>query len=206
MRWHAFFLLFFLSAAPAHAQLFFDPPPMTDLRVSGGEPGMVEPLPGAPPMEIMQAGLLWNFRGGMNVAALTCGNYALLHTSQGYATLLRRHGEELTDAHDRLEAWFIAQAGERRLGQRDFDRWNTRVYNGFATLRAKRRFCHVANRIAIDIIYPPEESALFLAQRRMAALREGLIPAGDRQFVVGRHDLAVPKLCPAKKNRLVRCP
>ena len=86
--------LLIISAAPAHAQIFWQPPDSSGLPLVGYEPGMGPPLPGATPAE-QNAAIIWNMRSGLNAAALQCGFSPTLHTLTNYNTTIYNHRAEL---------------------------------------------------------------------------------------------------------------
>ena len=60
----------FLAASPASAQFFFKSRDLTGTPVTGSEPGILPSMPGATPDEL-SAGLVWELRSALNVAALS---------------------------------------------------------------------------------------------------------------------------------------
>jgi hypothetical protein len=60
-----------VAASPASAQFFFKSHDMAGQPVTGAEPGILPPMPGATPAEL-DAALVWSLRSALNVAALQC--------------------------------------------------------------------------------------------------------------------------------------
>lgn len=100
------------------------------------------PLPAPPPAprEPAVAGseALWHLRAGLNVAALEC-RLRGTDMARAYRTFLTRHRAPL-DA-----AW---RAEEARHGVRGADRHMTAIYNRFAGIQPRLRFCERAASVA----------------------------------------------------------
>jgi hypothetical protein len=86
-----------LLPAAAQAQLFWQPPDLTSQPMTGAEPESGVNLPGASPAEL-NAGLLWNLRAALNVAALQCDFEPTLLTTSNYNAMLAHHRVELGSA------------------------------------------------------------------------------------------------------------
>jgi hypothetical protein len=56
-----------MAAGPASAQFFLKSHDMAGAPVTGAEPGILPPMPGATPAELT-AGLVWQLRSALNVA------------------------------------------------------------------------------------------------------------------------------------------
>ena len=198
-------LLGVIWATPAPATLFWLPPDFTGGPVSGGEPGMGQPLPGATPKELL-AHLVWNMRAGLNVAALQCQFSPALLTVRNYNDLLRQHGAELAAAYTAIGGYFKRTGG--KTWQTQLDQYTTRTYNGFSTLHAQLGFCETAGAIGREALDRRKGSLYLTAQSRMREFRNSLVPTGDRLF--GRvsalpQGLPLPPLnadCWDKKNVL----
>ena len=169
-----------LACVPAQAQLFLEAPDFRGPPVTGSEAGIGLPIPGATPEEY-SAHLLWNLRSGLNVAALQCQFSPSLRAVDNYNDLLAHHSGELKVAYDRLNGYFKRVHGARE-GQRLFDDYSTKTYNGFSTLYAQVGFCNTAASIARDALAAPKGGMLNVARLRMRELRNSLVPAADRIF------------------------
>jgi hypothetical protein len=178
MRGAAFALASFagLAAAPASAQLFLYDPHVASGPITPSDPLVGIPLPGATPAEA-QAGLVWNLRSGLNVAALQCQFSPYLRTVDNYNAVLGQHSSELARAYQTLEGYFRRVNG--REGPRRFDDYSTRTYNGFSTLNAQLGFCQVAADIAKDALTRRQGEFHTLATERMRELRNALTPVYD---------------------------
>lgn len=172
-----------LAVAPAAAQLFVVPPDFRGEPVTGSEPGIGLPIPGATPQEY-NAHLVWNLRSGLNVAALQCQFSPSLRLVDNYNDILAHHSVELADAYSRLNGYFKRIHGPKE-GQRLFDDYSTKTYNGFSTLYAQRGFCHTSASISRDALFAPKSGLAPVARLRMRELRNSLVPAGERLFMGG---------------------
>jgi hypothetical protein len=162
--------------APAVAQLFLVPPTYPSGPIDGSDPLVGTPLPGATPAEY-RAGLVWNLRSGLNVAALQCQFSPFLRTVSNYNALIAHHNRELAAAYTALEGYFRRVGGAR--GPRNFDLYSTQTYNGFSALNAQLGFCQTASRIGKEALATPKGQFAQLAASRMREFRGSLIPAPD---------------------------
>ncbi|MBU3076740.1 hypothetical protein [Sphingomonas quercus] len=170
-----------LAAAPAEAQLFWNPPDFRGAPVNGGEEGMGQPMPGATPAEL-SAHLLWNLRAGLNVAALQCQFSPTLGTVRNYNDLIAHHAKELAGAYATLGKYFLRTKGKGKPGQLALDQYNTKTYNGFSTLRAQLGFCQTASQIGREALTLPKGQLLTYAKAHMREFRNSLVPAYERVF------------------------
>ena len=171
---------FLAVATPATAQLFVVPPDFGGVPVNGSEPGIGLAIPGATPDEYA-AHLLWNLRSGLNVAALQCQFSPFLRLVPNYNDVLAHHSAELTDAYTRLNGYF-KRISNAREGQRMFDDYSTKTYNGFSTLYAQLGFCQTAGAISREALAAPKNELAGVARARMREFRNSLVPAGERLF------------------------
>jgi hypothetical protein len=170
-----------LTAAPASAQFFMLSKDFTGAPVVGDEPGIGQPMPGATRDELT-AGLVWNMRAALNVAALQCQFEPTLLTVSNYNAILADHRKELKESFDTLTKYFVRTNKTAKLGQGALDQFGTRTYSGFATVAAQYNFCQVAASIGRDAIYQPRGSFAQIAQTRMRELRNSLVPWGEQRF------------------------
>jgi len=195
-----------LFAQPAGAQLFIAPPDFSGAPVNGSEPGIGLPIPGATPEEY-GAHLLWNLRSGLNVAALQCQFAPTLRVVDNYNDILAHHLGELATAYTTLNAYFKRVHGPRE-GQRLFDDYSTKTYNGFSTLYAQLGFCQTAASIGRDMLFQPRGEFGALAANRMAELRQTLVGSYGEQALsrMGYIPPRLPRLdavCWSKKGEWV---
>ena len=119
-----------IAAAPASAQFFFKSHDMSAAPVNGSEPGILPPMPGATPAELT-AGLVWQLRSALNVAALQCQFEPTLLTVANYNAIIHDHDDEFDAAQKTLSAYFTRVNKTKAAGQTAFDRFNTRVSSDF---------------------------------------------------------------------------
>ena len=172
-----------LLATPvaATAQVFVSAPNFSGPPVTGSEPGIVLPIPGATPDEYAAA-MLWNLRAGLNVAALQCQAMPLVDAVENYNAMLVNHGPEMKNAYNALTGYFTRTLGPS-AGIKAFDLYNTRTYNGFSSLYALLGFCHAAGQIGRDVLFAPRGSLFKVAQNRMQEFRNSLVTAVDRFWI-----------------------
>lgn len=170
-----------LAATPAAAQFFFKAKDLRGERVNGDEPGIGQPLPGATPAEL-RAGVVWNMRAALNIAALQCQFEPSLLTVQNYNAILADHRQELAQSFDTLTKYFARLAKTKKEGQMALDQFGTRTYSGFATVAAQYGFCSTSSKIGRDALYAPRGGFGEVALSRMRELRNSLTPWGEQQF------------------------
>lgn len=199
-------------AAPASAQLYWKSPDFRGQPVTGTEPGVVIPLPGATPQEL-NAEVVWTLRAGLNFAALQCQFAPSLMVVANYNQLLTHHGKELASDYKILQGYFKRTAGKKATQNAinaAFDSFNTRSYSSFSTVYAQRGFCQTASRIGQAALMEPKGSLQVTAHTRLQELRNSLKPAGDIdsryappiQIGIGPQVPAFPAQCFDKNGEL----
>jgi hypothetical protein len=169
------------AGSPASAQFFLKSYDFRGGPVLGTEPELGMPMPGATPAEI-RAGLVWNLRSALNVAALQCDFEPMLLTVDNYNAMLRDHKSELATSLDTLGKYFIRTAKTKGAGQTAFDRFGTRTYSAFSTVNAQFGFCQTASKIGREAIFAKRGDLGDVAVNYMRELRNSLIPYGEQQF------------------------
>lgn len=195
-------------AVPASAQTYIVPPVFPGEPVSGSEPGLGPPLPGATADEY-SAALLWGLRSGLNVAALQCAHSPFLDTTANYNAMLADHRAELGAAYQAISTYFARTAtgagpgkavSMSRAAMQALNQYDTRSYNGWSTLYAQRGFCHQASLVGKAMRFVPRGALLAFAQANMRSLRNSLVFAGDplwgvRMLVVPLAEVRLPDNC-----------
>lgn len=186
------------AAAPTSAQFFLQPYNFQGKPVRGDEPGIGQPLPGATPAEL-RAGVLWNMRSALNVAALQCQFEPMLASVINYNAILKDHDSELKGAFDTLAAYFKRTSKTPREGQMALDQYGTRTYSSFSSVAGQLGFCSTAGSIAHQAVFTPRGHLGELAVDRMQELRNSLVPYGEQRFprYVGREqrfNVTMPRL------------
>lgn len=186
------------AGSPASAQFFWSPPDLSGAPVTGAEPGLIEPLPGATQDEL-RANLVWNLRAALNVAALQCDFEPTLLTVTNYNGILALHRAELATSFTTLGNYYQRTKGKGKPGQAEFDQYGTRVYSSYSTVQAQRTFCMVAGSVGRDALFAPRGKLYEVAEKRMRELRKGLTPAGEQYY--GNPALGyVAKIMPLSKD------
>ncbi|RVT43314.1 hypothetical protein [Sphingobium algorifonticola] len=170
-----------LAAQPAQAQFFFSPPDLSSPPVTGAEPTLGLNMPGATQAEL-DAGLVWNLRAALNVAALQCDFEPTLLTVSNYNAMIAHHSKELAQSFATLGAYFQRTVGKGKPGQAALDQYGTRIYSGYSTVQAQRNFCQTASSIGRDAIFMPRGQLVDVARKRMGELKKSLVLSGERYF------------------------
>jgi hypothetical protein len=122
------------------------------------------------------AEVVWALRGGLNVAALLCGDQALRNN---YNRILKTHRSLLDQAYTTEQGRYRQLHGS--AGQARHDAAMTRLYNGFASVPDRRRFCSQSGRIAAEVLALPSIDVPRIAARALTAIEPGamrLVNAG----------------------------
>lgn len=182
------------AANPASAQFFFRSHDMSGAPVTGAEPGILPPMPGATPAEL-SAGLVWQLRSALNVAALQCQFAPTLLTVSNYNAIIHDHDAEFDAAQKTLGAYFARVNKTKKAGQSAFDQFNTRVSSDFSTVSAQYSFCQTAGAVGQAVLFAPRGGVKAIAEARMRELRNALVPWGE-QYFPGSVVLNVPSYVP----------
>lgn len=169
------------AGSPASAQFFLKSYDFRGGPVTGLEPEMGMPMPGATPTEI-RAALTWNLRAALNVAALQCDFAPILLTVDHYNAMIKDHSAELKAAFDTLNAYFVRTNKTKAAGQLALDRFGTRTYSAFATVQAQYGFCQTAGKVGNAAIFAPRGTLGDVAVNYMREMRNSLVPYGEQQF------------------------
>ena len=172
-------------AEPASAQIFWQPPDFRGAPIMPGEIGIGIPLPGATPAE-ESAALSWQLRSGLNVMALQCQFDKTLLVSDSYNGILMNHRDEQAKIYATLSGYFLRNAKTKKAGQDALDRYGTKNYTQFSTVRAQLGFCQTASQIAKATLRAPRGSFATTAIERLRELRNALVPQGEQLFRFGK--------------------
>jgi hypothetical protein len=184
-----------IAAGPASAQFFFKSHDMTGTPVTGSEPGVLPPMPGATPDELT-AGLVWQLRSALNVAALQCQFAPTLLTVSNYNAIIHDHDAEFDAAQQKLLGYFIRVNKTKSAGQTAFDQFNTRVSSDFSTVSAQYPFCQTASEVGQAALFAPRGGIAKIAEDRTRELRNSLVPWGEQKFPgsVQVYNVTIPQL------------
>ncbi len=173
---------------PVEAQLFWQPPAFTGAPISPGEAGIGQPMPDARPDEL-QANITWQMRAALNVMALQCQFEPTLLAANVYNGVLINHREELAKTYATLAAYFNRTNKQPKAGRDAFERYGTKTYLGFSTVRAQLGFCQTASDVAKTAIFAPVGSFNIVATERLREIRNSLVPGGEQFFHFTRRNV-----------------
>ncbi|CAN5316632.1 hypothetical protein BH09PSE3_BH09PSE3_24570 [soil metagenome] len=173
------------AAQPATAQIFWQSPDFRGTPIVPGEAGMGIPMPGATPTE-EAAAIAWQLRSGLNVMALQCQFDKTLLAQDSYNGILVNHRDELSKIYTTLTSYFTRTTGKNKKAAQDaLDRYGTKNYTSFSTVRAQYGFCQAASNIARTTLFAPRGSFQTVAFERLRELRNALVPQGEQLFRFG---------------------
>ena len=192
-------------AQPATAQFFWSPPDFSAPPLTDAEAATALGLPGATPEEI-RAGLVWNLRAALNVAALQCQFEPTLLSISNYNATIAHHDAELDAAQATLLGYFQRTVGKGKPGQMASDQYGTRIYSGYSTVQAQRGFCQAAAQVGRQAIFANRGTLNEVARTGLGSIKKSLILAGEQFYGdPGRsYSLTLPSFDPKcwKKNKL----
>lgn len=135
-------------------------------------PDVIRPTPPPTPPQISEApassNVIWALRGGLNVAALLCNDRAI---TADYNQMLKVHRSLLDDVYAAEQARYRQQFGSAGLARHDAAM--TRLYNGFASVPDRRRFCTMATRILSEVNTTPSPEIPRIVARALTSLEPG---------------------------------
>lgn len=189
----------------AAAQFFWSPPDLSAPALNDTTAATALGLPGATSAEI-RAGLVWNLRAALNVAALQCQFEPTLLAISNYNAMIAHHDAELDAAQVTLLGYFQRTFGKGKPGQNASDQYGTRIYSGYSTVQAQRGFCLAAAEVGRKAIFADRGSLHEVAREGLGSIKKSLVMMGEQYYGdPGRsYALALPsfdKKC-WKKGRL----
>ena len=194
-----------LFAQPAAAQFFWSPPDFSAAPLTDADAATALGLPGATPEEI-RAGLVWNLRAALNVAALQCQFEPTLLAISNYNATIAHHDAELDAAQATLLGYFQRTVGKGKPGQMASDQYGTRIYSGYSTVQAQRGFCQAAAKVGRQAIFANRGTLHEVARTGLGSIKKSLILAGEQFYGdPGRsYSLTLPSFDPKcwKKSKL----
>ncbi len=199
-----------LFAQPAAAQMFWKSPDFRGVPILPGEAGIGITLPGATPIE-ERANYVWQMRAGLNVMALQCQFDSTLLAGHSYNGILYNHKDELARAYATLTGYFSRNNKTPKAGRDALDRYGTKTYLGFSTVRAQVGFCQAASVVAKSLLFAPRGSFEAVTMERLREVRNSLVPAYEQQFHPMRYSSNIPQPdlnanCWDRKGRYKGCP
>ncbi len=179
-----------MMAQPAAAPFCWSPldmsaPPLTDAAAA-----TALGLPGATPAEI-KAGLAWNLRAALNVAALQCQFEPTLLSTSNYNAMIAHHDAELDTAQAALLGYFQRTVGKGKPGQSASDMYNTRIYSGYSTVQAQKGFCQATAEVGRQAIFADRGALNEVGRTGLASIKKSLVAAGEQFYGTPGYDYAV---------------
>ena len=95
---------------------------------------------------------------------------------------MTNHKAELEESFNKITAYFKRVNKTPKAAQSALDKYGTKTYLGFSTVRGQLGFCQTGSNIAKVAIFAPRGSFTILAIERLRELRNSLLPAGEQQF------------------------
>lgn len=120
----------------------------------------------------------WNLRAALNVAALQCQYSPYLRTVDRYNAMLKQHGKELNQVRIALDKGFARVSGAK-LGPRELDRFNTRLYQAYASTDAIIGFCEAASAAGREALLTPLGKLGEAAAVQTPLIRSAMTPRAD---------------------------
>lgn len=170
-----------MIAQPAAAQFFWSPPDFSTPPLTDVEAATALGLPGATADEI-RAGLVWNLRAALNVAALQCQFEPTLLSISNYNAMIAHHDAELDSAQSVLLGYFQRTAGKGKAGQTAADQYGTRIYSGYSTVQAQRGFCQAAALVGRQAIFANRGALNEVARTGLGSIKKSLVLAGEQFY------------------------
>lgn len=186
-----------ISAQPASAQFFWSPPDLSAPPLNDVGAATALGLPGANPAEI-KAGLAWNLRAALNVAALQCQFEPTLLAISNYNAMIAHHDAELDQAQTVLLGYFQRTVGKGKPGQNANDQYNTRIYSGYSTVQAQKGFCQATAIVGRHAIFADRGTLHEVARAGLGSIKKSLIVSGEQYYgdPADSYALALPSLAP----------
>ncbi|WP_420145500.1 hypothetical protein [Sphingobium sp.] len=187
-----------MVAQPAAAQFFWSPPDLSAPPLTDDAAATAMGLPGATAAEV-KAGLAWNLRAALNVAALQCQFEPTLLAISNYNAMIAHHDAELDAAQATLLGYFQRTVGKGRAGQSASDMYNTRIYSGYSTVQAQKGFCQTTAEVGRQAIFADRGALNEVARNGLGSIKKSLVLAGEQFYGSPGYDyaLAMPSLDPS---------
>jgi hypothetical protein len=169
------------AARPAAAQFFWSPPDLSAPPLTDATAPTVLGMPGATPAEL-RAGMVWNLRAALNVAALQCQFEPTLLTVSNYNAMIAHHDAEFDAAQTGVLGYFQRTVGKGRPGQAAADQYGTRIYSGYSTVQAQRGFCLAAAEVGRQAIFADRGKLYEVAQNGLGSIKKSLVLASEQYY------------------------
>ncbi len=120
-----------------------------------------------------QAESLWKMRAALNVGALQCQFDPLLKTVANFNEIAKLHRSELDKSRATMENRYRRLYGKGGLGA--FDRYNTKIWNGFSSVTAQVPFCNKVSEVGAAALATPSGDLALLANVKLPEI-EAVFP------------------------------
>jgi hypothetical protein len=186
-----------MMAQPAAAQFFWSPPDLSAPPLTDAAAATAMGLPGANAAEI-KAGLVWNLRAALNIAALQCQFEPTLLAISNYNAMIAHHDAEFDSAQTVLLGYFQRTVGKGRPGQAASDQYGTRIYSGYSTVQAQKGFCQAATVVGRQAIFADRGTLHEVARNGLASIKKSLVVAGEQYYGSPgyEYNVALPSFSP----------
>ncbi|BBF69043.1 MULTISPECIES: hypothetical protein [Sphingomonadaceae] len=179
-----------IIAQPAAAQFFWSPPDMSAPPLTDDAAAAAMGLPGATAAEV-KAGLAWNLRAALNVAALQCQFEPTLLAISNYNAMIAHHDAELDSAQAALLGYFQRTVGKGKPGQSASDMYNTRIYSGYSTVQAQKGFCQATAEVGRQAIFAERGTLHEVGRAGLGSIKKSLVAAGEQFYGTPGYDYVV---------------
>lgn len=169
------------STSPAAAQFFWSPPDFSAPTLTDTTAQTALGLPGATAEEV-RAGLVWNLRAALNVAALQCQFEPTLLAISNYNATIAHHDAEMDQAQAGILGYFQRTVGKGKPGQAAADQYGTRIYSGYSTVQAQRGFCQAAANVGREAIFADRGTLHEVARKGLAEIKKSLVQTGEQYY------------------------
>jgi hypothetical protein len=108
---------------------------------------------------------LWKMRAALNVGALQCQFDPALKTVANFNEIAKLHKSELDRSRSTMEGRYRKLYGKGGLGA--FDKYNTKIWNGFSSVTAQVPFCNKVSEVGAAAIATPSGELSVLANAKL---------------------------------------
>ncbi len=121
----------------------------------------------APAMSVEEklAESVWKLRAALNVAALQCQFDKALRTVDNYNDVNKMHKTEIDGSRATMESRYRRLYGKGGLGA--FDRYNTKLWNGFSSVTHQVPFCNKASEVGKELLVARPGTIAVIANNRV---------------------------------------
>jgi hypothetical protein len=111
---------------------------------------------------------VWKLRAALNVAALQCQFDPNLKSVANYNQINKVHKTEIDTSRATLEGYYRKQYG--RGGLNAFDKYNTKLWNGFSSVNFQVPFCQKTSEVATEALALNEGGLAVIANNRVSEI------------------------------------